>query len=381
MPPRIPFNRPFVTGNELERIAEAERNGVLAGRGQFTRACEGWLEKTVGCLRALLTHSCTGALEIAAMLANIAPGDEIIMPSFTFVSTANAFALRGGIPVFVDIRPDTLNIDEALIEAAITPRTRAIVVVHYAGVGCDMDAISSIARNHGLLVVEDAAHALLSEYKGRLLGSNGDLATLSFHETKNIVSGHGGALLINRAEFSERAEIISEKGTNRNAYFRGEVDKYTWVDLGSSYQPGEIAAAFLSAQMDAASEITARRKQLWDRYHQALAPLEREGLLRRPVVPQDCSHNGHIYYILLNTPGERERVIAECARRSIGAIFHFQPLHRSDAGKKYARQYGSLQVTEQIADTLLRLPLFIGLDDDLDEVVTTVANALRRKNT
>ena len=377
---RIPFNRPFVTGQELARVAEAQGNGMLAGAGPFTKVCETWLERRTGCRRALLTHSCTAALEMAAILVDIAPGDEVIMPSFTFVSTANAFVLRGGIPVFVDVRPDTLNIDESLIEAAITPRTRVIVAVHYAGVGCEMGVIGNLARRHGLLVIEDAAQALMTTLHGRPLGNFGDLAALSFHETKNIISGEGGALLINNPTYVERAEIIRDKGTNRGAFFRGEIDKYTWVDIGSSFLPGEVVAAFLSAQMDAAEEITSRRLELWQRYHAALEPLESAGRLRRPIVPAECSHNGHIYYILLRSLEERSRVISACADRSISAIFHYQPLHSAPAGRRHARSHGSLVVTERIADTLLRLPLFIGLDDGVDEVVAAVADGLERTN-
>jgi dTDP-4-amino-4,6-dideoxygalactose transaminase len=291
----IGFNKPYLTGKELHYIADAHARSQLAGDGHYTRLCNGWLERQTGCHKALLTHSCTAALEMAAILADIQPGDEVIMPSYTFVSTANAFVLRGGVPVFVDIRPDTLNIDETLIEAAITGRTKAIVPVHYAGVACEMDTIMDIARRHGLMVIEDAAQGVMAAYKGKPLGAIGDLGCFSFHETKNIISGEGGALLINNPALAERAEIIREKGTNRSQFFRGQVDKYTWVDVGSSYLPGEIIAAFLWAQLEEAESITARRLAIWQRYHDAFEPLERAGRVRRPVIPGDCEHNAHMH--------------------------------------------------------------------------------------
>ena len=291
----VPFNKPYLTGKELHYIAEAHGRSQLAGDGLFTKRCSQWLEQKSGCKKALLTHSCTAALEMTAILADIKTGDEVIMPSYTFVSTANAFALRGGVPVFVEIRPDTLNIDENLIEALITPRTKAIVPVHYAGVACEMDTIMDIARRHGLLVIEDAAQGVMASYKGRALGSIGDLGCYSFHETKNVISGEGGALLINNPGFVERAEIIREKGTNRSRFFRGQVDKYTWVDIGSSYLPGEIIAAFLWAQLEEAESITARRMQIWHRYHEGFEALENEGRLCRPIVPEGRLHNAHMY--------------------------------------------------------------------------------------
>ena len=291
-----PFNKPHMTGKELAYIAEANFKGMLAGDGHFTARCHRWLERHTTAHRALLTHSCTAALEMSALLLNIQPGDEIIMPSYTFVSTANAFVLRGGVPVFVDIREDTLNLDERLIEAAITPRTRAIVPVHYAGVGCEMDTILEIARRHHLLVVEDAAQAMMSTYKGRPLGSLGHLGAYSFHETKNVISGEGGALLVNDPDFVQRAEIIREKGTDRSRFFRGEVDKYTWQDIGSSYLPGELIAAFLWAQLEDAERITLNRLASWQRYHRLLKPLEDAGVLRRPIIPRTCQHNAHMYY-------------------------------------------------------------------------------------
>jgi len=373
---RIPFNRPYMTGRELAYIAQAHANGHLSGDGPFTKRCNAWLEQTTGAMRALLTHSCTAALEMAALLLDLEPGDEVIMPSFTFVSTANAFVLRGAVPVFVDIRADTLNIDENLIEAAITPRTRAICVVHYAGVGCEMDAILAIAQRHGLAVIEDAAQGIFSTYRGKPLGSFGQLGSLSFHETKNVISGEGGALLVNDPSLVERAEIIREKGTNRSQFFRGQVDKYTWVDVGSSYLPGEIIAAFLAAQFEEADDIMRRRLALWDRYDAWAAPLEADGLLRRPVVPAHCTHNAHMYYLLLPSLAARTRFIEALKQRDIGAVFHYIPLHSSPAGQRYSRTSGSMQVTDDITDRLVRMPLWVGLENYLDEVLDSARCAL-----
>jgi dTDP-4-amino-4,6-dideoxygalactose transaminase len=372
----IPFNKPYMTGKELWNVAQAHANGHLAGDGSFTRQCSGWIEQRVGCRKALLTHSCTAALEMAALLADIQPGDEIIMPSYTFVSTANAFALRGGVPVFVDIRPDTLNIDETLIEAAITPKTRAIVPVHYAGVACEMDVIMDIAARHGLLVIEDAAQGILSTYKGRPLGSIGHMAALSFHETKNIISGEGGALLVNDARFVERAEIIREKGTNRSQFFRGQVDKYTWVDIGSSYLPGEILAAFLWAQMEEADAITKRRLDVWANYHQWFVALEKAGKVRRPVIPRDCRHNAHMYYLLLPDLAARTEFIARLKKKDIHTVFHYVPLHASPMGRKISRACGSMQQTEALSERLVRLPLWVGLEEHLPFVTAEVINAV-----
>ena len=372
----IPFNRPYMTGKELYYIAEAKFGNMLAGDGPFTKRCHGWLEARTGCAKALLTHSCTAALEMSALLLDIQPGDEVIMPSYTFVSTANAFVLRGGVPVFVDIRPDTLNIDETLIEAAITPRTRAIVPVHYAGVACEMDSIMDIARRHNLMVIEDAAQGIMSSYKGRPLGSIGHLGCLSFHETKNIISGEGGALLINDASLANRAEIIREKGTNRSQFFRGQVDKYTWCDVGSSYLPGELIAAFLWAQMEAADEITNLRLAVWNSYHRAFELLEQRGLLRRPVVPEHCTHNAHMYYLLLPTLEQRSQLIARLKEKGIAAVFHYVPLHSSPAGMKYGRAQGDLKVTDQVSDCLVRLPLWVGLGEYIDEVIGAVLTAM-----
>jgi dTDP-4-amino-4,6-dideoxygalactose transaminase len=366
---KVPFNRPHMTGRELSYIAQAHQNQRLAGDGPFTAQCSRWLEQHTGTRKALLTHSCTTALDMAAILAGIGPGDEVIMPSYTFVSTANAFVLRGGVPVFVDIRPDTLNINEALIEAAITPRTRAVVPVHYAGVACDMDAILDIARRRGLLVIEDAAQGVMSEQRGRALGAIGDLGTVSFHETKNVISGEGGALLVNDPRFVERAEIIREKGTNRTKFFRGETDKYTWVDIGSSYLPGEIIAAFLWAQLEEAESITARRIELWNRYHARLEASERAGRIRRPIIPEGCRHNAHMYYILLPRPEHRTRLIARLKARGISAVFHYVPLHSSPAGKRFARVAGPMHNTDQLSSRLLRLPLWLGLDSSVPDLI------------
>ena len=376
--PMIPFNRPYMTGKELAFIEKAHMNCMLAGDGPFTKVCHDWLERKTGAKKALLTHSCTAALEMAAILADIRPGDEVIMPSFTFVSTANAFVLRGAVPVFVDIRPDTLNIDEGVIERAITPRTRAIVPVHYAGVGCEMDAIMDIAARHQLLVIEDAAQGIMSSYKGRTLGSIGNLGTLSFHETKNVISGEGGAILINDGRLVERAEIVREKGTNRSKFFRGQVDKYTWCDIGSSFLPGELIAAFLSAQLEEAEEITRRRQAVWDRYHEAFAQLEREGRVKRPVIPADCRHNAHMYYLLLPTLPARAAFIEAMKSEGISTVFHYVPLHSSPAGLRFGRACGDLAITADVADRLVRLPLWVGLDQFQDRVIEAAMAAASR---
>jgi dTDP-4-amino-4,6-dideoxygalactose transaminase len=360
---KIPFNLPYMTGRELSYIAEAHSCGYLAGDGPFTRRCHAWLEQQIGCRKALLTPSCTAALEMMALLLDIEEGDEVILPSFTFVSTANAFVLRGGVPVFVDIRPDTLNIDETRIEEAITPRTKAIVPVHYAGVACEMDAIMAIATRHGLAVLEDAAQGAMASYRGRALGSIGDLGALSFHETKNVISGEGGALLVNSEKFVSRAEIIRDKGTDRGRFFRNEVDKYTWQDLGSSFLPGELTAAFLWAQFEEAERITRFRLDLWNHYHESFEPLERRGLLRRPIIPQGCSHNAHMYYVLLAPGADRAEVLAALVNEGIAAIFHYVPLHDSPAGRRYGRANGDLVVTSDLSARLIRLPMYVGLQE------------------
>ncbi|MFC3813461.1 dTDP-4-amino-4,6-dideoxygalactose transaminase [Lysobacter sp. GCM10012299] len=373
----IPFNKPFMTGRELSNIAQAHANGHLSGDGIFTKRCHKWLEQRTQAHRALLTHSCTAALEMSALLLDLEPGDEVIMPSFTFVSTANAFVLRGAVPVFVDIRADTLNLDERLIEAAITPRTKAICVVHYAGVSCEMDPILEIARRHGLKVIEDAAQGVCSTYNDRPLGAIGDLGALSFHETKNIISGEGGALLVRDAELAERAEIIREKGTNRSKFFRGQVDKYTWVDVGSSYLPSELIAAFLAAQIDEAEAITARRLAIWDRYHQWAAPHEAAGKVRRPIVPANCGHNAHMYYLLLPTLQARTTFIQSLRDQGVQAVFHYIPLHSAPEGQQAGRAHGQLDVTDRVSDTLVRMPLWLGLEEHLDQVLEAAGQALR----
>lgn len=373
---RIPFNRPHSGERELSYIREAIANGHLSGDGVFTRRCHAWLEQRLGAPRALLTHSCTAALEMAAILAGIEPGDEVIMPSYTFVSTANAFVLRGAVPVFVDIRPDTLNLDETLIEAAITPKTKAIVPVHYAGVGCEMDAIMAIAERHGLLVIEDAAQALMASYKGRPLGSIGHMAAFSFHETKNVIAGEGGALVLNDPRLVQRAEIIREKGTNRSSFFRGEVDKYTWVDLGSSFLPSELMAAYLFAQLEDAEVLTAERLRLWHHYHQAFEPLEAAGLVRRPLTVSEP--NAHMYYLLMRTPEERGALLAALKAQGIGAIFHYVPLHSSPAGKRFGRTAAALPVTDAVSETLVRLPLWLGLGEQQREVIAGVREQVSR---
>lgn len=362
-----------MTGRELHFISDAHSRLQLSGGGYFTDSCQAWIEEHVGCEKALLTHSCTAALEMAAILIDTKPGDEIIMPSYTFVSTANAFVLRGGVPVFVDIRPDTKNIDESLIEAAITPRTKAIVPVHYAGVGCEMDTIIDIAKRHNLIIIEDAAQGILSTYKGRPLGSLGHLATLSFHETKNVTCGEGGALLINDPSFIERAEIIWEKGTNRKQFFRNQVDKYTWVDIGSSYLPGEISAAFLWAQFLEAHGITESRLRIWDWYYQASRDLLAKKPVQLPTIPPECTHNAHMFYMIIKDKRTRNKLLVDLEEKEINAIFHYIPLHQSLAGKKYCRTHGSLKHTEHISDCLIRLPLWVDMTrDDVTRVVTTV---------
>jgi len=355
---KIPFNRPFMTGKELWYISEAHHRGMLAGDGDFTKRCHEWIENQTGCRKALLTHSCTGALEMAAMLLDIQPGDEVIMPSYTFVSTANAFVLRGAVPVFVDIREDTLNINDELIESAITEKTKAIVPVHYAGMGCDMDKIMAIADRHGLSVVEDAAQGLMATRGGCALGAMGHLGAISFHETKNVISGEGGALMINDERYIERAEIIREKGTNRSRFYRGEVDKYTWVDLGSSFLPGELIAAFLFAQMEEAENITSKRMKVWDYYHEAFGRLEGKERICRPIVPEGCSHNAHMYYLLLENAEVRQSLLNHLKGVGIMSVFHYIPLHSSPAGEKYGRACGDLAVTNKVSSTIARLPLY-----------------------
>jgi len=376
----IPFNWPYMTGKEPGYIAEAHFNGILAGDGPFTKRCHAWLEQRSGCAKALLTHSCTAALEMAALLLDIEAGDEVIMPSYTFVSTANAFVLRGAVPVFVDVRTDTLNLDESLIEAAITPRTRVIVPVHYAGVACEMDTILTIAKRRGLKVVEDAAQGVMSTYKNRALGSIGDMGTYSFHETKNVICGEGGSLLVNDPALALRAEIIREKGTDRSRFFRGEVDKYSWQEVGSSFLPGELSAAFLWAQLEEADGITRKRLQSWDRYHDLLEPLESQGSLRRPIVPRDCQHNAHMYYVLLSSGIDRQAVINFLKSNGVDAVFHYVPLHSSPAGRKYGKASGDLSITDSMGERLIRLPLWIGLTADQQDYVVKILSSALLKN-
>lgn len=355
---RIPFNRTCFAGKELEYIAEAVRGGKLSGDGVFTERCSRLLEATLGVKRAFLTTSCTHALEMAALLLKLEPGDEFIVPSFTFVSTANAFALRGARPVFGDIRPDTLNLDEAQIENLITDRTKAIVPVHYAGVGCEMDAILRIAERRGVAVVEDNAHGLYGKYRSRWLGTFGALATQSFHDTKNIIAGEGGALLVNEPDYVERAEIIREKGTNRSRFFRGEVDKYTWVDIGSSYLPSEILAAFLYAQLEHSTKIQEKRGRLWTTYRDGLHHWAEATGVRLPTVPTHCEQAFHMFYLVLPSLDARTAMIARLRERGIYAVFHYQPLHLSDMGRHYGARPGDCPVTEAVADQLVRLPFY-----------------------
>ena len=368
---RVPFNKPFIAGNELSYIKQAViSNGHISGGGEFTQKCQSWLVNNLRSGAAFLTNSCTAALEMSAILCDLHSGDEVIMPSFTFVSTANAFALRGATPVFVDIRPDSLNINETLIVPAITPKTKAIVPVHYGGVACAMDEILRIAKNFGLIVIEDAAQALLSNYKGKFLGSIGHIGCLSFHETKNVISGEGGALLVNRdlgPELLDRAEIVWEKGTNRKAFFQGHADKYTWVQLGSSFLPSEIAAAFLLAQFEYAHEILGKRRRLFSLYRQSLKPLEDSGFIKLPQAPNpdsDSDSNGHLFYILTSNANERGKLIDFLARQGVMAVFHYVPLHSSPAGKKYGRTSDDLTVTDDISSRLLRLPLYFEMEPD-----------------
>lgn len=374
----IPFNNPFIAGKELYYIARAVLDGHLSGNGQYTNLCQQWLQEHLKTPKALLTHSCTGALEMAAILCDVQPGDEIIMPSFTFVSTANAFVLRGGVPVFIDIRPDNLNMNESLIESAITEKTRIIVPVHYAGVGCNMKTIMNIAHDHGLMVVEDAAQGLLSCYQDQFLGAIGDLGCLSFHETKNIISGEGGALLINHPELSERAEVIWEKGTNRNQFYRGHVDKYTWVDIGSSFLPGELTAAFLFAQLEEAEKIIARRRAIFRQYLEGLQFLSERGQLQLPYTDPACTCNGHIFYLLTSSQAERDALIAHLLTLQIMAVFHYVPLHDSPAGKRYGRSACDMPVTNDISNRLLRLPIYYEMTENTVNRVIRAVEAFYR---
>jgi len=370
----IPFYKPYMTGKELWYISQALNAGQLASNGQYTKKCCQWLTAKTGSLKVLLTNSCTTALEMAAILSNIELGDEVIVPSYTFVSSANAFVLQGATPVFVDIRPDTLNLDEKLVEEAITDRTRAIVAVHYAGVSCEMDTFKKIAQKHNLLLIEDAAQGVMSSYKGKALGSIGDLGCLSFHQTKNIISGKGGSLLINKFKFVDRSQIIGEKGTNRTRFFRGESDKYTWVDQGSSYLLGEIPASLLYAQLEEAEQITTTRMKIWQHYHQLLEPLEKSGKLRRPIIPSYCEHNAHMYYILLENLSTQTNLISYLKEKGINIAYPYVPLHSAPAGQRYGRPHGDLKQTNNVSQRLLRLPLFPALSSEQVEFVVSTIN-------
>ncbi len=358
---KIPFNKPFLAGKELEYIFESVQSGHIAGDGVFSKRCHDFLERRFRTARALLTPSCTAALEMAALLCGVQPGDEVIVPSFTFTSTVNAFLLRGARPVFVDIRPDTLNIDETLIGKKMTRRTKVIVPVHYAGVGCRMDSIMRCAREREVYVVEDAAQGVNARYKDSYLGTIGDLGAFSFHETKNYICGEGGALLINNPAFIERAEIIREKGTDRSKFFRGQVDKYTWVDAGSSYLLSDILAAFLYAQFEKMETIDGRRRRIYQSYHRALLPLQEQGLLCLPQIPEECTANYHLFYIILNDEETRDALMAYLRSRGILAVFHYMPLHLSSVGKSLGYRAGMLPVTESVSSRLLRLPFYYGL--------------------
>jgi dTDP-4-amino-4,6-dideoxygalactose transaminase len=359
----IPFNRPTIVGKELYYISQAIHNGYSAGDAAFTKKCHALLEKILNVSRVLLTTSCTHALEMAALLLKVQPGDEVIVPSFTFVSTANAFVLRGARPVFVDIRPDTLNMDESQLEKLVSERTRAIVPVHYAGIGCEMDVIGEIAARYDVPIVEDNAHGLFGKYKGQLLGTFGAFATQSFHETKNFICGEGGALLINDPQYIGRAEIIREKGTNRSRFFRGQVDKYTWVDIGSSFLPSDLLAAFLYAQLEAREEIQAKRRRIWEFYNEQLKDWAEACGVRLPIVPDHCEQSYHMFYLLLPSLEARQSLIAYLKARQILSVFHYLPLHLSDMGQRFGGQSGDCPVTEEVSDCLLRLPFFNDLDE------------------
>lgn len=372
---RIPFNRACFEGNEQPYMAQAVANGHISGDGPFTKKTHALLERELQVAKALLTTSCTHALELAALLLDIQPGDEVIVPSFTFVSTINAFVLRGAWPVFVDIRPDTLNLDEQQLERLITPRTRAILPVHYAGVGCEMDAIMAIANRHGVAVVEDNAHGLFGKYKGKYLGTFGSMATQSFHETKNFTCGEGGALLINDPRYVERAEIIREKGTNRSRFFRGQVDKYTWVDVGSSYLASDLLAAFLYAQLEARDKIQAKRQRVWERYNTHLMEWATEHNVRLPIIPAHCEQSYHMFHLLMPSLEARSALIAHLKAHGILSVFHYLPLNTSDMGQRFDGKPGDCPVTERVSDRLLRLPFYNDLTEEEQEHVIEVMRA------
>lgn len=374
---KIPFNRAQAFGDEVGNIQRAIADNKIGADGQFSKFCEKWLVDNQGVGAALVTNSCSSALLISQMLADVGPGDEVILPSYTFTSTANAIVMRGGTPVFIDIREDTLNMDERLIDDAITRKTKAICPVHYAGVACEMETITATARYHNLVVIEDAAQGLLATYQGKPLGSIGDLGAISFHETKNIICGEGGALLIGNARYRERAEVIRDKGANRRAFFRGQVDKYTWIDAGSAFSMSDLAAAFLAAQLERAAEITRRRLLIWDGYWKGLEQAEARGIVRRPRVPAGCVHNAHMFYLLMNTAEHRDHLIKKLAEKEIQAVTHYVPLHSAPAGVRFGRANGAMTVTDRVGDTLVRLPLWVGLEHTLDEVVDAVLGIVR----
>ena len=374
----INFNVPAHTDETITNILEVFKEKHASGDGKFTKLCNKWIEDNFKCQKALLVHSGTAALELAAIMCNLEQGDEVIMPSYTFVSTANAFVLRGAKPVFVDIRPDTLNLDEKLIEEAITPKTKVIAPVHYAGIGCEMDKIMEIAKKHKLLVVEDAAQAFGGKYKGKQLGTIGDFGCFSFHETKNIMSGEGGALVTNNPEYAERAEIIREKGTNRSKFFRGQVDKYTWVDVGSSYLPSDVIAAYLYSILNISDDIQAKRLKVWETYNEEFEEFEKKGVIRRPIIPENCTNNGHMFYLLFNNLDTRTKFISYLKENGVLSVFHYIPLHSAPAGIKYGRYVGDMKVTNRVSDTLVRLPMFYDItDEELGKVVDLSKKFLR----
>jgi dTDP-4-amino-4,6-dideoxygalactose transaminase len=377
----IPFNRPHVTGLELDAIADAIGRGHISADGSFSGHCRAWLQKTLGCPEALVVHSCTAALELSALLLDIGPGDEVIMPSYTFVTTATAFALRGATPVFVDIRPDTMNLDETLVEAAITKQTRAIVPVHYAGVACEMNSLVGLANAHSIPIIEDAAQGVCATYNDRPLGTMGALGAISFHETKNVTCGHGGVLVVNDERLMERAEVLRDKGTNRSSFIRGQVDKYTWLDIGSSYAISDLAAAFLWPQLQQSAKITQGRCELWEIYHDGFAAAEQAGLLQRPTVPTECQHNAHMYYLMLPNNRLRDLLITELNKADINAVFHYIPLHSSPGGRRYGRTHGSLPVTDKVSSCLVRMPLWSGMTNAIIErVIAAVTDVLTRSS-
>ncbi len=375
----IPFNTPPFVGKELDYMKQAIESKKICGDGEFTKKCHRLLEQQTGCEKVLLTTSCSHALEMAALLTEIKPGDEVIMPSYTFVSTANAFVLRGAVIVFVDIRPDTMNIDETLIEDAITSKTKAIVPVHYAGVGCEMDKITEIAKKHNLLVVEDAAQGVMAYYKDRALGTIGDVGCYSFHETKNYSMGEGGAVLVNNREMHERSEIVREKGTNRSRFLRGQIDKYTWVDVGSSYLPSDMNAAYLYAQLEMAEEINNNRLASWNKYYEAFEELEENGLVQRPFIPDECRHNAHMFYLKVRDIEQRSELIAYLKTKGVAAVFHYIPLHSAQAGLRFGRFHGEDKYTTKESERLLRIPMYYGLTDkEINYVVESVYSFFKR---